>query len=506
MEQKYSVIIPYQHSEERKPLLFACIDTLFKLSGGSLEICVHEVGSRPHLTLPSRCKYLFTEFSGIFHRAWAINRGVKKLATGDILVLMDGDLIINSEWMNELFSTSDPKVGWGKLNWLNQSGTKTFLKTGHLDNSYIDKTKYPKIGSAAGAITVIPSQLFHSLNGIPEDFYGSWGGEDNAFWFKLSSFGYKFKSFKSSITHLYHSNSTPRVKEVQRKALQMFYWNNLQWQEHIKNSPNWGSTIPSLPEPEDYNSISTKSKAPLTLAMLSWIRPDKLIQTLTTLHETLTIPINLTLMVQGCETLNSQQKKVIKELSSRFYRSDVFYTKGNIGTGPARKSLVERSLNRFQSPYINLADDDTYYTKGSVEAAIELMNKDLSIGVVGIRYKPKIYVLNSIINPCSISMKPVTSSMEYVDSTGSASAIIRREVFDLCKIDSDYKLGQWDLDLFLQARSVGWKIVNYQSFNGMKAINNWGGSKEYRVGRMNRTEINKSIKLFKQKWGLVNIR
>src|SRR5574343_555665 len=91
----YSILIPYQHSSEREPLLQQTISRLFEVSGGSLEICVHEVGSSPNLSLPSRCKYAFTKYSGVFHRAWAINRGVQLLCSNEMLVLMDGDLLVN---------------------------------------------------------------------------------------------------------------------------------------------------------------------------------------------------------------------------------------------------------------------------------------------------------------------------------------------------------------------------------------------------------------------------
>jgi len=497
----YSIIIPYQHHPEREPLFYACLENLLQLCR-DFEICIHETGSSKHLNLPSKCKYLFTEYSGIFHRAWSFNRAAKKLPTRNNLILMDCDLIVTPEWVSEVTQVTEPTVGWGKLHWLSEQDTATYLRTKQLSSVTPIRTKTPSIGSAAGAITIIPANIFHDLKGIPEDFYGSWGGEDNVFWCKLSQFGYKFKSLNCTVYHLHHSKTTPQIRGIQKKALPMFYWNQSQWESHIEqSSETWGSEVPAPPADTEY--LMEKSDAKLTIAMLSWLRPEKLIKTLTSLDETLTIPINLVLMVQGSESLSNEHRKVIKELSNRFYRSDVFFTQGNIGTGPARYHLQMRALNRFQSPYLNFGDDDTTYTKGSIEAAIELLEKDRSIGVVGIRYKPSVYKLDYHLNPKTLLPVQARSSIEYVDSTGSASAIIRREVFDLCSVDGEYKLGQWDLDLFLQARSVGWRIVNYQAFGGMKAINNWGGSKEYRSGRMNRKEINKSIARFKQKWGLL---
>lgn len=499
---EYSIVIPYQHSEEREKLFYACLENLLKLCP-HFEICIHEVGREPCLTLPNKIKYLFTEFHGVFHRAWAINRGAKKIATGDILILMDCDLIVNSEWVQEVTSCETPSAGWGRINWLSKEGTETYLKKGYIDDSTTERTRTPSRGSAAGGITVMERVLFSEVSGIPEDFLGSWGGEDNAFWAKLVQLGYKFKSLNCTVYHLHHTKSTPQIQSIQKKALPMLYWSKSQWEEHIKNSSDsWGTRIPAQPS-DSFDYVSEKSEARLTIAMLSWIRPEKLIETLTSLDETLTIPINLVLMVQGCETLTSDQRRVIKGLSNRFYRSDVFFTQGNIGTGPARHHLQKRALRRFPAQYLNFGDDDTTYTKGSVEAAIDLMDKDYSIGIVGIYFKPKVYRLNNHLCPRSLSHAEFKSSIEYVDSTGSASAIIRREVFDLCKVDPEYELGQWDLDLFLQARSIGWKIVNYKAFAGMKAINSWGGSKEYRAGRMDRKKIRKSIDRFKQKWGLL---
>ena len=499
----HSVIIPYQHSPERERLFYTCLENLLKLCP-KFEICVHEVGEEPHLNLPSRVKYLFTEFSGIFHRAWAINRGVKKLATGDTLILMDCDLIVNNEWVQEILNCDHPTAGWGRINWLNKEGTEVYLKRGYIDESATERTRTPSRGGAAGAITVIRRSLFETVSGIPEDFYGSWGGEDNALWGKLVALGYKFRSLSCTIHHLHHSKSTPQIQAIQKKVLPMLYWSKDQWEEHIKNSSDtWGAKIPSPPT-DSFDYVTEKSKAKLTIAMLSWIRPDKLIETLTSLNETLTIPINLVLMVQGSETLSLDQRRIIKELATRFYRSDVFFTQGNIGTGPARNHLQIRALRRFPAPYLNFGDDDTTYVKGSIEAALDLMDKDYSIGVVGIYFKPKLYRLDNQFCPRILASTDIfKSSIEYVDSTGSASAIIRRDVFDLCSVDPKYLLGQWDLDLFLQVRSIGWKIVNYKAFAGMRAINNWGGSKEYREGRMNRKKINKSIRLFKRKWGLL---
>lgn len=501
----YSFIIPYQHSPERYPLLLTCLEELSKYTNSDFEVCIHEIGPQRTLILPLKYKVIYTQLSTTFHRAWALNKCVRKLATGNTLILMDGDLVLNQFWFNELLTLdlSIPYVGWGSIDCLSQKGTKTFISTRYYTTDQISKVKTPSLGSAAGAITVIPLSLFNEVKGFPEDFTGSWGGEDNTFWSKLKSFNYTFSTFSSRILHLFHSSSTPRVRSIQKKAISMIYWNKDQWKAHLKViDDEWGKNLPPSSTPS-LNYISTHSDAKLTMMMLSWLRPQKLIETLTSLNEVLTIPVNLVLMIQGSERLEKKQKEIIRDLSKRFYRYDIFFTQGNIGTGPARHTLLTRALTRFRSKYFNFSDDDTTFTKGSVEAAIDLLEDDLSIGIVGIRYKQNIYRLDSNLSPKILDKTESHSSIEPVDSTGSASAIIRREVFDLCFVDNSYKLGYWDLDLCLQARSVGWKIVNYRAFAGMKAINNFGGCSEYRRTRTNKDLISKSFKTYSKKWGLI---
>ena len=498
---KHSIIIPYQHSEERLPLLYACLEKLTSLY--NFEICIHEVGSESNLNLSSKYKYLFTEYSGVFHRAWVINRGVKELATGDMLILMDADLIITPEWIREIIPCRKLSIGWGRLSSLNDEGTAKYLKTKYIDKDLIERTRTPSMGSAAGGAMIIPSNLFHKIKGIPEDFFGTWGGEDNAFWAKLKSFGYEIGKLTSEIFHLNHSPSTPRIREVQRKIFPMLHWNTSQWKEYNRViGDGWGAENSDFLDLPSIEYISSIEGPKLTLAMLSWLRYDKLINTLTSHLETITVPVNLVLMVQGVEKLNKDQKRNIRELADEFDGTDIFFTQGNIGTGPARKILLARALRRFYTPYINLSDDDTTYIDGAIESALDLLDDDPTIGVVGIRHKSKIFKLDSYLNPTTFNASDAEENIEYVDAVGSATAIIRREIFDLCNIDPTYIVGEWDIDLFLQARSVGWKIVNYKTVSEEGAINDWGGSNEYKRARMNRKEINNSVKYFKEKWGL----
>jgi len=97
-----SFIIPYQHSEERYKLLLICLRTLPNpYLYENIEICIIEVGRERYLDdscFPYEVEYGFIEYDDIFHRAWLLNMGVRSLSNGELLVLLDGDIILTYEW------------------------------------------------------------------------------------------------------------------------------------------------------------------------------------------------------------------------------------------------------------------------------------------------------------------------------------------------------------------------------------------------------------------------
>jgi GT2 family glycosyltransferase len=373
----------------------------------------------------------------------------------------------------------------------------------YIDQSEISQIKHPAMGGAAGGAMFISRDLFFKIGGIPEDFYGSWGGEDNAFWAKLVHTGHEISKFTSTIYHLYHSPTTPRVQDIQNKVKPMITWNSFQWDSYIAYvADSWGNVDPTSYNAPSPSYMAKTSPVKLTLVMLSWLRYNKLIITLERLLNTSTIPLNLVLRVQGNEKLTDAQRTQIRTIANKFYSNIVYFTEGNIGTCRARVDLMKRALNWYNTPYYNIADDDTYYTPNSLEATISYLDSNLDVGVAGTWYKDQCYTLDSPHSPKTLLTKPFTAPVQEVDSTGTATAIIRKEVFDLCSIDPYYVIGYWDLDFFLQARSIGWKVVMLKLFPEMKGINDWEGCAEYRSMRMNRKEIWRSRKYFRLKWGL----
>jgi hypothetical protein len=219
-------------------LLKKCIEYLPK----DTEICVAEIGRERHIKKLSGCKYRFFEYNNnINHRGWALNLGVKKISTGNKLILLDADIIVNPYWYEEVKKCKFPAVAWGTMHYLNKDSTKRVLKDDLSEPIIAEKVKYPRLDGPAGGISVIDREIFYKIKGVPENFENTWGGPDNTFFAKLRSYGYPFKCLRSSVIHLYHTKNTPRNLNIALKARDMLRWSKEQWDKELERiGDNWG--------------------------------------------------------------------------------------------------------------------------------------------------------------------------------------------------------------------------------------------------------------------------
>jgi hypothetical protein len=243
-QTSYSFIIPYMHNEERYKLFSKCIENLPE-PRHDVEICIHETGKEPKLNkngcnIPDDYKYMFTKYDGNFNRGWSLNLAVREMSTGDMLLLMDGDLVVNESWVEEVFSYYYPIVAWNKINFLNKKNTEKYIKENDLVKGNYVKTRVPNIWGAAGGSLLIPRRVFFKVKGYPELFDG-WGGEDNAMLSKLHYMGYPVKKFKTIIYHMYHSHKTKPSKNLKYVCNKVLGWNRQQWVKHLHQiGDNWG--------------------------------------------------------------------------------------------------------------------------------------------------------------------------------------------------------------------------------------------------------------------------
>lgn len=244
-DTRISIVIPYMHSPERERLFKACLKTLpAPEKNPDIEICIHEIGPVQKLkqaTSPNY-KYMFTKYDRVFNRAWAINVAVREMTTAKKLVLMDGDLIVSKDWLNEIYRCPGPAIGWGQMFYLDEASTERYLKKKILSDPKKTKdrgVRKPHPSSTAGGISLVPRDIFFDVHGIPEDFLGSWGGEDNAFMLKIAQYT-KLWPIKSLVYHMYHSHQTNRLRYINLIARDMQNWTREDWDKHTENSKNWG--------------------------------------------------------------------------------------------------------------------------------------------------------------------------------------------------------------------------------------------------------------------------
>ncbi len=192
----FSIIIPFMYLGDRWELFKASIECLYDHTKmySNIEIIVHETAPTRFLTdefvSKYNIKYIYSKWVNHFHRGWSLNVAAKQKASGNIFVFFDADLLITKQWVTELLNcnTTDIKIGWGKMHNLNKNSTDHYIKTGQILRGF-DRTRKPSSHGAGGGINIIPKDIFYEVKGWPEEFT-SYGGEDNAFNFKLHALGY----------------------------------------------------------------------------------------------------------------------------------------------------------------------------------------------------------------------------------------------------------------------------------------------------------------------------
>jgi GT2 family glycosyltransferase len=205
--------------------------------------------------------------------------------------------------------------------------------------------------------------------------------------------------------------------------------------------------------------------------------------------------------VQGQEWLKPIHKDLIEEkVENYFDKSHLIFTHSNRGTGLPRHNMVHKALD-FNTPYIMTTDDDMFFPPGSVEALISILEDNPELGAIDLWVHPN---LNAwFMRPNKMQYKQPKQPFEYVDGMGSATMIMRREVFETCDYDINYYVGWADIDFCMQMRKSNWKL-GILAIPEYKAFNYKGrGTDDYRKYTQYRHDAqhagNSSIR-FQEKW------
>lgn len=248
-----SFVVPYQHNNERFNLLQITLLNIPK--DPNIEICLVELGTdylKGLLTrlesgykgLMSRSNFQYTQipYEGVFHRALAMNVGAKK-AKGDIICLLEGDIIFKSFILDDIRKISNPIHCCDSIYFMNKIETQNFINTNNLPTGKrMDAVKLGSPNGLAGGLVAIKKDLFMDIKGIPEMFKGTWGGDDNALWLKLLQFGFPYVGIYGQIFHLYHSHKTKCFPNLHSEVLEKIKtWTREDWENYNKEiGDNWG--------------------------------------------------------------------------------------------------------------------------------------------------------------------------------------------------------------------------------------------------------------------------
>jgi len=522
-----SIIIPYMHLGDRWPLFEACMEKLYNCTKDhpNIEIIVHECGPKrsikPGFVTLYDLEYMFSEYHGIFHRAWCLNVVSRFLSKGDTLVFFDGDLIIDKEWVDELLTCDKTKayIGWGEMINLTKEGTDRYLKTKVISGK-IERTRVPDSYGPAGGINVIPRDMFFNIGGWPESYKGmGYGGEDNSLAFKMNTlemYGEKANKsiFKTPVHHLFHGHETVRDEARHPVFHKHFAYKKEDWFEHIRRNYNWGWPVEGTVNLDKFKTYINESLlyvykkstvTRITVCMVNFLRYDKLIRTLATLSS-FGIPMNVILWVNQSDSMPDKERKTVEDILSRFSKHEITYCKKNLGVGYPRYMMFNRAKFEYDTDYIITMDDDTPHdsVESLVLAATVLdQNEYKDYGAIGLWCDPQFVIAR--VDGDKIKKSPSVEGFHTVDCLGSGTMTIRRKVLDTCNYDPQYVMGLEDWDFSLTMRGEGWKLgmvcdPRYKPINDMK-----GNSKEYIASRWDETVIENSRNIFKKKWGLSSV-
>jgi len=246
-----SFIFPWKHSEERFILFDVILKNILDNMKVDFEICIHEAGDEPKLPdrIKDKCNYLFSPFQGIFSRAWMMNVGIKHICKGDMICMIDTDILLSKEWFEEVKNVKNYSAGFGRISYLDKKSTDYYITKGILPKKFglqsksgPRSSKIPKGPKGCGACTFIPRDLYLKVKGIPEIFDQTWGGEDVGFFRVMNYNGYSPTRMESPVYHLYHQFTTKINYEIKNISKQMRTWSRNDWNKYYKDVSikGWG--------------------------------------------------------------------------------------------------------------------------------------------------------------------------------------------------------------------------------------------------------------------------
>jgi GT2 family glycosyltransferase len=408
-----------------------------------------------------------------------------QVATGRFLLTLDNDQYITPRTTHALMTTEGDVIG--VEGWSMDEGGWAFDI----------KDKRGPLAYVGGGGMLVKKKVAEAIGYLSEEYAPAWFSDPD-FCFKAAEAGYTIAHQPySAITHLGH-----KTINVQKDFDSQAAWDRShkifvkKWQKRLAE----GGEVVS---PVEIANIIRQTNPIIMFYMLSWLRHDYLMATLQSLVQTLRLPVYFNLRVQGAENIDEKMRHQIEHICSNFSKYKVQFTNNNEGTaGPRKKMINDFVINYPEIEYICLADDDVTFTDYSIEKSVALLEKNKTLGGVGIPHKGWGFYLHETDTHRRLARAELVEGITHVDVLGSGHSVFRRDAFRSVEVDTDYFVGAWDWDLTFQMTVSGeWKLA-ILNLPGMRSHNKGGGPADYRRVRSNKDNNKKVVNRFNEKFKL----
>jgi len=213
----FTYIIAYRHNNDRLGNIRKVIDWL---SGfGGIELIIVEQDKSPKLPAYTLTgfKYIFTESSLPFNKAWAFNVGTKYSTTpaivfGDSDIIMDPSQLIESLKLLQQYESVSP---YNKVVDLERQEVNMNMdQMNQIPRPGRGETDVQKI-CLAGGIIMYRRDALEKIGGWSSESFMGWGGEDD-FASILTKRFLKWYERPGKCYHIFHEKVKPDMKYYQR--------------------------------------------------------------------------------------------------------------------------------------------------------------------------------------------------------------------------------------------------------------------------------------------------
>ena len=396
------------------------------------------------------------------------------LANYDTILQLDDDILLQPGGVEYVRNVVRPGVLIaGKINWLDKDGNIMAYDerlTGRI-KAWNGGQLLP-VAVYGGLMAYSCSDAFR-VGLWCEEYNGRWGGEDADFGFRMlhPALGGCVGWLSGDLVgyHQWHPKRK-NFREEQNKNRELLY-------ERMQRLLKTGlePAVEHCPEPL------------VQVFILHWRRKEKLKKCLMAFKKALDCSGEIHVLVQ-----DGQHDLDDLDVGASY---SVHYL------GPNRGCFHPRwYATRFLAvaPFVVFWDDDIYPPPGAISRLLApLLSRDADVVVAGVPglNAGKLDINDGYLRTQRLSLNEWTE----VDYTGFGVSAFKREVFEKCEFDPEYRVGGGDLDMSMQLKEAGFRVA-VLPMPGL--VHDGGGDPNYIEERWNQSYLEASWDRFRRKWGV----